>query len=139
MRKRCSFRLDVLVRAAAAASPARAAGAPAPGGAGPDAPGAALKPAAAAGADVVMNGTLASGNCGLALRLGAATTHVQAYFAKAVNYTLMVTALSFVQARPGARPAWPARRARAAAGAAPALRLAASQRRVCAQTRVPPA
>jgi len=100
----------VLVRAAAAGAPAAAAGAPAPSGAAPGAPGAGRRPAAAAaaGADVVMNGTLASANCGLALRLGTATTHVQAYFAKAVNYTLMVTALSFVQARAPA-PGPPAR------------------------------
>ncbi len=98
------------MRAAAAGAPAAAAGAPAPSGAAPGAPGAGRRPAAAAaaGADVVMNGTLASANCGLALRLGTATTHVQAYFAKAVNYTLMVTALSFVQARAPA-PGPPAR------------------------------
>ncbi len=130
MRKRCTFRLDVLVRAAAAGAPAAAPGAPAPGGAAPGAPGAARRPAApAAAADVVMNGTLASANCGLALRLGAATTHVQAYFAKAVNYTLMVTALSFVQARPPAPgPPLPARaRGRRRVARAQARRSAAAR------------
>jgi len=121
----------VLVRAAAAGAPAAAAGAPAPSGAAPGAPGAGRRPAAAAaaGADVVMNGTLASANCGLALRLGAATTHVQAYFAKAVNYTLMVTALSFVQARPPAPgPPLPARaRGRRRVARAQARRSAAAR------------
>ena len=104
MRKRCSFRLDMLVRAAAGSPPPAGntssddAANPSPGpgskaaGIAAGAPG----PGAPAG-DVVMNGTLASGNCGLSLRIGAATTHIQAYFAKAVNYTLMITALSFVQ------------------------------------------
>lgn len=97
MRKQCSFRLDLLVRTAAA-PPARGANASAPGGPGSETLDAKPQLALAAG-DMLMNGTLASPNCGLALRLGAATTHVQAYFAKAVNYTLMITALSFVQAR----------------------------------------
>ena len=104
MRKRCSFRLDMLVRAAAGGGALAAANASSGGAADPypnpnkAAGGAAgaLGPGAP-GPDVVMNGTLASGNCGLSLRLDAATTHIQAYFAKAVNYTLMITALSFVQ------------------------------------------
>ena len=108
MRKRCSFRLDMLVRAAAGGAAPAAANGSAVGVADPNprpGPAAAAGVAAGAlgpgapGADVVMNGTLASGNCGLSLRLDAATTHIQAYFAKAVNYTLMITALSFVQVR----------------------------------------
>ncbi|KAK9829544.1 hypothetical protein WJX72_006402 [[Myrmecia] bisecta] len=47
--------------------------------------------------DVVLNGTLISSNCGISLGINATTTHVETYYAKAVNYTLMVTALSFVQ------------------------------------------
>lgn len=108
MRKRCSFRLDMVVHTAAGA-PAPAANASSLTGAA--APHPKFGVAGAVGTtknlgvgltgappgDVVMNGTLASANCALALRVDAATTHIQAYFAKAVNYTLMITALSFVQ------------------------------------------
>ena len=50
-------------------------------------------------ADAVLNGTLYSSNCGISLQINATTTHVEEYEAKAVNYTFMVTALTFVQAR----------------------------------------
>ena len=115
MRKRCSFRLDMVVYTAAGA-PAPAASASSLTSAGAPHPkfgvaGAVGTPrnlgvglAGAPPGDVVMNGTLASANCALALRVGAATTHIQAYFAKAVNYTLMITALSFVQVLPRSAP-----------------------------------
>lgn len=48
-------------------------------------------------ADAVLNGTLYSSNCGISLQINATTTHVEEYEAKAVNYTFMVTALTFVQ------------------------------------------
>ena len=49
--------------------------------------------------DVYMNGTLSSPECGIVLGLNATTTHVEEHYAKAINYTLMVTAVSFLQAR----------------------------------------
>lgn len=47
--------------------------------------------------DAVLNGTLYSSNCGISLQINATTTHIEVYEAKAVNYTFMVTALTFVQ------------------------------------------
>ena len=49
--------------------------------------------------DVFLNGTLSSPECGIALGLNATTTHVEEHYAKAINYTLMVTAISFLQVR----------------------------------------
>ena len=48
-------------------------------------------------ADAALNGTLASANCGLRLSLGATTFRQEVYYAKAVNYTLLITTLSFLQ------------------------------------------
>ena len=50
--------------------------------------------------DAALNGTLVSANCGLRLSLGATTYRLEVYYAKAVNYTLLVTTLSFLQVRP---------------------------------------
>ena len=47
--------------------------------------------------DITLNGTLKSANCGILVRISASTTHIAAYYAKAVNYTLMITAVSFLQ------------------------------------------
>ena len=47
--------------------------------------------------DVFLNGTLSSPECGIVLGLNGTTTHVEEHYAKAVNYTLMVTAVSFLQ------------------------------------------
>ena len=47
--------------------------------------------------DVVLNGTLVSRSCGIRLGLSLATAHVEEYYSKAVNYTLMITALGFLQ------------------------------------------
>lgn len=47
--------------------------------------------------DAVLNGTLYSSNCGISLQINATTTHIEVYEAKGVNYTFMVTALTFVQ------------------------------------------
>ena len=47
--------------------------------------------------DAIVNGSITSPNCGLALGLNASTTHIEAYYAKAVNYTAMITLLAFVQ------------------------------------------
>ena len=49
--------------------------------------------------DVYINGTLSSPECGIVLGLNGTTTHVEEHYAKAINYTLMVTAVSFLQAR----------------------------------------
>ena len=49
--------------------------------------------------DLIFNGTLSSGNCGIQLQINATTTHIEVYEAKAINYTFMVTALTFVQVR----------------------------------------
>ena len=54
--------------------------------------------------DVYMNGTLSSPECGIVLGLNGTTTHVEEHYAKAINYTLMVTAVSFLQARSFLRP-----------------------------------
>ena len=54
--------------------------------------------------DVYMNGTLSSPECGIVLGLNGTTTHVEEHYAKAINYTLMVTAVSFLQARVFLRP-----------------------------------
>ncbi len=47
--------------------------------------------------DAVLNGTLYSSNCGIILQINATTSHIEVYEAKAVNYTFMITALTFVQ------------------------------------------
>ncbi len=47
-----------------------------------------------------LNGTLSSPECGIVLHLNGTTTHVEEHYAKAINYTLMVTAVSFLQVRP---------------------------------------
>lgn len=47
--------------------------------------------------DVIMKGTLSSPNCGVVLSLNGTTTHIEEHFAKAINYTLMITAVSFLQ------------------------------------------
>ena len=44
-----------------------------------------------------MNGTVSSASCHIVLLLSATTTHLEVYFAKAVNYTLMITSVSFIQ------------------------------------------
>ena len=54
--------------------------------------------------DVYMSGTLSSPECGIVLGLNGTTTHVEEHYAKAINYTLMVTAVSFLQARHFLRP-----------------------------------
>ena len=55
--------------------------------------------------DVFLNGTLSSPECGIVLGLNGTTTHVEEHYAKAVNYTLMVTAVSFLQVCLTAQPA----------------------------------
>lgn len=47
--------------------------------------------------DLLLNGTLTSRNCGTRLTLSLATAHVEEYYSKAVNYTLMITALGLLQ------------------------------------------
>lgn len=47
--------------------------------------------------DAVVNGTLWSSNCNTSVQINATTTHLWVYEAKAVNYSFMVTALTFVQ------------------------------------------
>jgi hypothetical protein len=49
------------------------------------------------GEELVVNGTISSPNCGVTLGLNATTTHIEAYYAKAVNYTVMITVLAFAQ------------------------------------------
>ena len=49
--------------------------------------------------DLLLNGTLRSGNCGLVMRIGAATTHMAEHYAKAVRYTACMTALTMLQVR----------------------------------------
>ena len=52
---------------------------------------------ASKGYDAYMNGTVSSASCHIVLLLSATTTHLEVYFAKAVNYTLMITSVSFIQ------------------------------------------
>jgi len=47
--------------------------------------------------EIVMNGTLFSENCGLTVHIDASYVRLEEYYAKAVNYTVMVTVISFVQ------------------------------------------
>ena len=47
--------------------------------------------------ELLVNGTLTSANCGIALELGAATAHMEQYYAKALRYTLMTTAAALLQ------------------------------------------
>ena len=53
---------------------------------------------------VVMNGTLVSEVCGLAIEVNISSTQVEVYYSKAVNYTLMITVLTFVQATHPSHP-----------------------------------
>ncbi|KAI3438284.1 hypothetical protein D9Q98_000719 [Chlorella vulgaris] len=48
-------------------------------------------------ADLALNGTLVSRSCGMRLSLSLATARVDEYHSKAGNYTLMITALGFLQ------------------------------------------
>lgn len=48
-------------------------------------------------ADWVLNGTLASPNCGAMLSMNLTITHVEKLNAKSINYTLMMTAVAFFQ------------------------------------------
>ncbi|CAL8462582.1 g2115 [Coccomyxa elongata] len=48
-------------------------------------------------ADWVLNGTLASPNCGALLSMNLTITHVEKLNAKSINYTLMMTAVAFLQ------------------------------------------
>jgi hypothetical protein len=54
--------------------------------------------------DVFLNGTLSSLECGIVLDVNGTATHVEEHYAKAVNYTLMVTAVSFLQVGPSPAP-----------------------------------
>lgn len=47
--------------------------------------------------DAMVNGTLWSSNCNITVEINATTTHLWVYEAKAVNYSFMVTALTFLQ------------------------------------------
>jgi hypothetical protein len=44
------------------------------------------------------DGVLDSANCGVSLHVNTTSVQLQAYYTKAMNYTLMVTLLSFLQA-----------------------------------------
>lgn len=48
-------------------------------------------------ADSIMNGTISSPNCHLQLQVNATTDHRETSFSKAINYTLMITGISFAQ------------------------------------------
>lgn len=55
---------------------------------GSDAPGADAEHPAM---EVVMNGTLVSENCGLVVAINATFVRLEQYYAKAVNYSFMIT------------------------------------------------
>ena len=46
---------------------------------------------------LLMNGTMRSDACGLAIALDASLTHPDTYFSKATNYALMIISLTFLQ------------------------------------------
>lgn len=48
-------------------------------------------------ADWVLNGTLGSRNCGVALSMNLTMTHMEKLNSKSIKYTLMMTAVSFIQ------------------------------------------
>ena len=49
--------------------------------------------------DLVLNGTLVSANCGLALALEGSSSHLAQHYAKAIRYTACMTALALLQVR----------------------------------------
>ena len=51
--------------------------------------------------EMMMNGTLGSDNCGMVLSINVTYVRLEEYYAKAVNYTLMITIISFVQVQGG--------------------------------------
>lgn len=68
-----------------------------------------LARAAVEAQEAIMNGTLVSRNCHVSLRVNASTYHLEKQYAKAVNYTLLVTGLSLIQVHhsrpsPGLQP-----------------------------------
>uniref|UniRef100_A0A061R832 RING-type E3 ubiquitin transferase n=1 Tax=Tetraselmis sp. GSL018 TaxID=582737 RepID=A0A061R832_9CHLO len=83
LRKKCDFRLDLRPSVLGNGSSAQAAG------------GAASAPPP--GSELVMNGTLVSENCGMVISVNAAYVRLEEYYTKAVNYTLMITVISFAQ------------------------------------------
>ena len=48
-------------------------------------------------ADWVLNGTLGSRNCGVAISMNLTMTHMEKLNSKSIKYTLMMTAVSFIQ------------------------------------------
>ena len=70
---------------------------------GPNFPCARAQMSALDAAQILMNGTLTSRNCGLSVQISAASVQVEKYYSKAVNYTLMMTAVSFFQVSEPAR------------------------------------
>jgi hypothetical protein len=48
---------------------------------------------------IQFDGVLESVNCGVHLNVNTTSVQLQAYYTKAMNYTLMVTLLAFLQAR----------------------------------------
>lgn len=46
---------------------------------------------------LIMNGSIFSTNCGVRLQLNATVTDIERQYRKAVNYTLMTTAIAFIQ------------------------------------------
>ena len=48
-------------------------------------------------ADTLLTGTLYSRNCGIRLAVSLSSAHTEAYASKAVNYTLMISAVGFLQ------------------------------------------
>lgn len=86
LRKECEFRIDMTIHVASdvGAGPRRLLGGP---------------PSREPPADPLLlaNGSLYSPNCHVSLSLNSTSVSLDAYYAKAVNYSLMMTAISFVQ------------------------------------------
>ena len=56
------------------------------------------------GGSVAFNGTLVSRNCGVRIAISASGVQLEKYYAKAINYTLMMTVIAFLQVRADSRP-----------------------------------
>lgn len=83
LRTECEFQIDLVIHQDAPALPRRLLGGP---------------PSRDPAEPLLMaNGSLYSPNCHVSLALNSTSVSLDVYYAKAVNYSLMMTAISFVQ------------------------------------------
>lgn len=60
-----------------------------------------------AGGSVAFNGTLVSRNCGVRIAISASGVQQEKYYAKAINYTLLMTVIAFLQVGDESEPCDP--------------------------------